>query len=452
MRRLRCNNADARSSAATCLPGKSVRRGRLLLLLTLLIAVGAIAAASVYARRSAERQLQTEAALAAREAASRPVEREVTSELVVGGGSNFADLLHGMEFDDSIIGRVTAAARPVFNFRRLRQGNRLTVTRSSQGSLESISYEIDRDHELWIAREGDDYKADVREVPSTVKVQAIAGEVHGSLFDSIMEAGEQPVLALRLAEIFAWDLDFYTDPRPGDTFRVVLEKREYSNGQQPSYGRILAAEYENAGRPYRAVLFHDRDGRPGYYSADGKSLQKAFLRSPLKFAARVSSHFSRHRFHPILKIYRPHLGTDYAAPTGTPVQAVAGGVVVFSGRNGGGGNVVEIRHERGYMSYYMHLFRRLVRSGQRVKQGQRIGLVGATGLATGPHLDFRLRRHGAFVNFERMKLLPAYPVARSDWSEFVATREKWMPLLAGAVAKNNRETPTLASAPAPASQ
>jgi murein DD-endopeptidase MepM/ murein hydrolase activator NlpD len=191
----------------------------------------------------------------------------------------------------------------------------------------------------------------------------------------------------------------------------------------------LAAEYKNAGHPYQALLFHDPGGAPAYYSADGKSLQKAFLRSPLRFAARVSSHFTMHRFHPVLKINRPHLGTDYAAPVGTPVQTIANGRVVFAGRKGGDGNMVQIAHTHGYETYYLHLSRILVRGGQNVHQGQRIGLVGATGLATGPHLDFRIRQHGNFVNFERLKLPPSNPVAKSDWEEFAEVRDKGIALL-----------------------
>lgn len=397
-----------------------------------------IIVASFLTRRFAERRLAEQIQIAVQ---SAPAPREITSEVVIRGGTNFGELLRGLDADPGVIAAVTKAAKPVFDFRRIREGNRITVTHSPLRGLESICYEIDPDHDLWISRFENGYKADIRDVPSTVKVQAIAAEVHGSLFDSVMDAGEHPELALRLAEIFAYDLDFYTDPRPGDTFRVVLEKREYQNGQPPSYGRILMAEYENSGRPYRAVLFHDRRGQSAYYSAEGKSLQKAFLRSPLKFAARISSHFARRRFHPILKIYRPHLGTDYAAPAGTPVQAIAGGRVIVSGRRGGGGNVVEIEHSNSYTSYYMHLSRRFVRTGQRVQQGQRIGLVGATGLATGPHLDFRLQRHGRFINFERMRLPSAHPVPADDWAAFVATREQWTPLLSGAVVVNQHSSP-----------
>jgi murein DD-endopeptidase MepM/ murein hydrolase activator NlpD len=149
----------------------------------------------------------------------------------------------------------------------------------------------------------------------------------------------------------------------------------------------------------------------------------------LKFAARVSSHYSRRRFHPVLKIYRPHLGTDYAAPVGTPVQAVAHGRVSFAGRRRGEGNIVSLRHANGYETHYLHLSRILVRTGQVVEQGRTIGLVGATGLATGPHLDFRVRKTGSFVNFERMKLPPSNPVAQKDLPAFQAERDRWMTAL-----------------------
>lgn len=401
----------------------------------IVVAVAFIAlGASFYVRRSAERKFTEQAALAAQVPPPQPpIEREVTSDLVVSNGTSFDELLRGLDLTDDDVTAIIEAAKPVFNFRRLRQGNRITVTRAPKGDVESLICEVDRDHELSILREIDGtYKAEVRELPSTTKVEAIAGTLNSSLFESIADIGEQPELAVRLAEIFAYDLDFYTDPRPGDTFRVLLERRKYDNGQPSAYGRILMAEYDNAGHVYRAVLFHDSNGDPAYYSDTGQSLAKAFLRSPLKFAARVSSHFSYSRYHPILKIYRPHLGTDYAAPVGTPVQAVASGSIVASTYQGGGGNYVEIHHANGYVSYYMHLSRRLVRTGQKVRQGQRIGLVGATGLATGPHLDFRLRRNGKFVNFERMKLPPAFPVAKKDMPEFKEAREKWTPLLEAA--------------------
>ena len=420
-------------------------RFRSYLVFSVLFVIGAsIAGWSLYRRTSAEREFKSQVAqavISAREIAAMP--RATKSDILIGNGTIFSELLQESGLDPVEVATAIDSARPVFNFRRVREGNHVTVTRAADGRLTSICYEVDRDHELWITRVGDKFTSEVRDIPSTVKVEALAAELHGSLFETVMEIGEQPELAIRLAEIFAYDLDFYTDPRPGDSFRLVVERRVYPNGQS-AYGRIFSAEYVNSGHPYSAVFFENAAGNGGYYTAEGKSLQKAFLRSPLKFAARISSHFTRSRFHPILKIYRPHLGTDYAAPTGTPVQSIASGRVVVSAYKGGGGNTVEVKHSNGYVSYYMHLSRRMVRIGQKVEQGQRIGLVGSTGLATGPHLDFRLRRNGQFVNFERMHLPPAHPVAKKDWDAFVATREKWLPMMSAAAIANPAASPVVA--------
>lgn len=391
-----------------------------------------VAGASLAARVSAERKLTTEVReIAQHNAAAQYAweNRDLPVEAMVRTGTTWSDLLQDMEFDPKTVYSVTEAARPVFNLRSLRPGNKLTAVRSRAGELRSVTYRIDPERELLVKKDGDSFHAEIKTTPGTVRTVAVQGRVDGSLFDSVIAAGEKPELAVRLAEIFAWDIDFNTDTRPGDVFKLVMEKKDYLDGAPSTYGRILAAEYQNAGHPYLAVLFHDPRGAPAYYSSDGKSLQKAFLRSPLRFAARVSSHFSTHRYHPILKISRPHLGTDYAAPVGTPVQTIADGRVVFAGRKGGDGNLVRIAHTRGYETYYLHLSRMLVRQGQSVHQGQRIGLVGATGLATGPHLDFRIRQNGNFVNFERLKLPPSNPVAKSDWAEFVAARDQWVALL-----------------------
>src|SRR5262249_29258920 len=224
-------------------------------------------------------------------------------------------------------------------------------------------------------------------------------------------------------------LDFYTDPRKGDTFRIVLEKKKYSNGQTAGYGKIFAAEYDNAGKKYQALLFHDPTGQSGYYAADGRSLQKAFLPSPLKFDAPVTSHFSRARFHPILKTYRPHMGTDYGAPIGTPVQTIGSGRVVFAGRKGGEGNMVQVAHANGYETMYLHLSRMFVHTGEHVEIGKTIGLVGSTGLSTGPHLDFRILQKGQQKNLKRLVLLSSDPVQKKNWPEFAAARDKGLPLL-----------------------
>jgi murein DD-endopeptidase MepM/ murein hydrolase activator NlpD len=392
---------------------------------------------SYYVRNSAEGEVSLQAS-SAREEAHRIQEQVVLySERLVPAGLPFHLLLQGLGIDSETAARLAASAQSVFDLRRLRAGNRLDVGRSVLGELRSVRYRIDGDRVLSIAPQGSEVHSEIQTIPSEMQTIGVMGEVRGSLFEAVINAGEKPELAMRLAQIFGWDLDFYTDPRPGDTFRVVVEKKLLANGELLSYGRILAAEYKNAGRAYGAVLFHDASGAPAYFTPEGKSMKKAFLHSPLKFAAAITSHFSEHRFHPILKEYRPHLGIDYAAPTGTPVQTIGDGRVIFAGAKGGAGNLVQIQHTNGYTTYYMHLSRVLVRQGQRVQQGQSIGLVGMTGLATGPHLDFRIQRQGQFLNFERLPLPPSDPVAKRDWNEFASLRDRAIALMPEKISQPN---------------
>ena len=351
-----------------------------------------------------------------------------TSDRVTPGIS-FSDSLRRMGLDPGTSNGIVGSAQSVFDPRHFHAGNLLSVGRSVNGALRNVRYQIDADRMLYIERQQNGFESRIQTIPSHTDVVAVAGNIRGSLFNAVTDAGESPELAVRLAEIFAWDLDFYTDTRAGDTFHVLVEKKLYLNGQAAGYGRILAAEYKNAGHPYQAVLFHDATGAARYFNPDGTALQKAFLRSPLKFAAPVTSHFSQSRFHPILKTYRPHLGVDYGAPTGTPVQSIGNGRVIFAGMSGGSGNLVRIAHSNGYETMYMHLSRILVQVGEHVDAGQRVGLVGMTGLATGPHLDFRILQNGTYRNFETLHLPPAEPVARKDMEEFAAARDHWMPML-----------------------
>ncbi len=365
------------------------------------------------------------------------------SSKVVPSRESFAALLQDIGISQAGVGRAVASAQRVFDLRHVRAGNSVSIGRSVLGELREIRYSIDPDHILRITPRGNEFHSEVATIPSTTEETGVAGEIRGSLFEGVTSAGEKPELALRIAEIFAFDLDFYTDPRPGDTFRVVVEKKKLTTGELASYGKILAVEYVNRGRVYRAVLFHDPLGNVAYYTPEGKSMKKAFLHSPLKFAAPITSHFSNSRYHPILKEYRPHLGIDYGAPVGTPVQTIGDGKVVFAGPKGGAGNLIQIQHNNGYETYYMHLSRILVRSGQRVEQGQRIGLVGMTGLATGPHLDFRIQHHGEFLNFERLALPTSDPVSKRDWSEFAAARDHAISLfpVPGTILAQNHSSP-----------
>ena len=388
-----------------------------------------ILAKSYAQRREVEQELARQIRLAQLEAVRIQSEVTLFSSRVVPRGLPFANVLQKFGVDSPTASKLIASTAHVFDLRQLRAGNELSVGRSVLGDLRAVRYQIDSDRMLWIAPDGVGFHAEIQNIPSTTGAEGVAGRIQGSLWESILDAGERPELAMRLADIFGYDMDFYTDTRPGDTFRVLVEKKHFATGGPVTYGHILAAEYNNHGHVFRAILFHDGAGHEAYYTPDGKSLKRAFLHSPLKFAAPVTSHFSKSRFHPVLKTYRPHLGTDYGAPTGTPVQTIGDGKVIFAGRKGGAGNLIQIQHSNGYETYYMHLSRVLVRPGQRVDQGQRIGLVGMTGLATGPHLDFRIQHQGQFLNFEHLNLPSSEPIAARDRVEFAATRDRALSLL-----------------------
>ena len=380
-------------------------------------------------RRQIENEFQNQINLSRAEAKRIRAQVVLPVERKLPAGENFAAALQHFGLTSLEAGEATAAAQHAFNLRQLRAGNALIVGRSVQGELRLIDYKIDPDRMLHIVPATDGFSAEVREIPSHLEVSTVSGQLDDSLFNAVEDAGESAEVAMRLAQIFGYDMDFYTDPRKGDTFSIVIEKKKYTNGTTAGYGRILAAEYDNGGKKYQALLFHDDQGHPAYYTAEGKSLQKAFLRSPLKFAAPVTSHFSKARFHPILKTYRPHLGTDYGAPTGTPVQTIGAGRVEFAGRKGGDGNMVKIAHSQGYETMYLHLSRIFVHLGEHVEIGKTIGLVGMTGLATGPHLDFRISQRGQFLNFEKLGLPPSEPVSKRSWAQFASVREQWLPML-----------------------
>ena len=318
-------------------------------------------------------------------------------------GDTLDALLNRSGVDAQLRMDLIAAVRKEFDVTKFRAGSQLTLLRTLQGTLKSVEYVLDPDHKLELTESRGEFVARIADIPGTVRPQVVCGALEGSLFESMARIGEQPVLAIQIAEIFAWDIDFYRDPQPGDQFCLLVEKKVYDNGAPATYQRVLAAQYVNAGTVYDAYLFKKPGGEEHYYSGEGQSLQAAFLRSPLKFDARISSHFSRRRLHPVLGVYRAHLGSDYAAPSGTPVQAVADGRVIFSGFSGDSGNLITLQHASGYVTQFLHLSKRLVRKGDRVKQGQRIGLVGMTGLATGPHVDIRIRKNGHYMNWENPK-------------------------------------------------
>jgi murein DD-endopeptidase MepM/ murein hydrolase activator NlpD len=250
-------------------------------------------------------------------------------------------------------------------------------------------------------------------------VEAVRGEVRRSLFEAVESLGESPQLVMELAEIFSSDFDFTADTRAGDRFRLLVEKR-YAGEAFVDYGRILVAQYKSGGKTLTGVGFDKGLSHFAHYDLNGNSLRKSFLKSPLEFT-RITSGFTYARPHPILGGVRPHLAIDYAAPVGTPVRAVADGVVVSAGWNGGNGIQVHLRHRSGYETQYNHLSRipSDIRPGVRVHQKQIIGNVGATGLATGPHLDYRIVHNGTYVNPLSEKFIPGEPIPAAVRPDFV---------------------------------
>jgi len=254
-------------------------------------------------------------------------------------------------------------------------------------------------------------------------VRAVRGSLSGSLEGSMARAGAPTELAYAVADVLQWDLDFSRDLRHGDEFRVLFEE-VLVEGYEPRPERVLAVDYGRPGRRHVEAYWFAGGEERGYYDADGRPLQKMFLRSPLPYS-RITSRFSRHRFHPVLKTFRPHYGVDYGAPVGTAVRATASGTVVLAGWDGGGGKTVKIRHPNGYLSAYLHLsrFATGVRRGARVEQGELIAFSGATGLASGPHLDYRVQKDGHWIDPLSIKSVPVEPVSPLRLAEFHAVQQ-----------------------------
>jgi murein DD-endopeptidase MepM/ murein hydrolase activator NlpD len=295
------------------------------------------------------------------------------------------------------------------------------------GQFNSFLYDIDRDEQLLIQQHDNEFEISRIPIDYDVTTEVVSGTITSSLFDAVAKIGEEAELAIDLAEIFAWDIDFILDIRDGDSFHAVIEKR-FLKGRPAGYGRILAAEFVNQGKSYRAILFSDGNGNTNYYDPDGRNLRKGFLKAPLAFT-HISSGFTMRRFHPITKTWKAHPAIDYVAPTGTPIKTVGEGTVERIGKNRGNGNFIEIHHPNGYSTLYLHMskFAKGIKKGKRVNPGQIIGYVGATGLATGPHLCFRMRKNGMPINPNKVKMPTAPAVSSENMAEF---RTLAAPLLA----------------------
>jgi murein DD-endopeptidase MepM/ murein hydrolase activator NlpD len=345
-----------------------------------------------------------------------PQPRREVIEGAIRTGDTITALL-GEYFTPQQIHELTSTSHKVFPLSGICAGQPFKIC-VTDGTLERFEYDIDRDAQLIIEPAAAGF--DVRKVPIdyTVRTEVVRGTIASSLFESVTAAGESAELAIALADIFAWDIDFIRDIRVGDSFQALVEKR-FRDDQPAGYGQILAAEFINQGDTYSAFRFKDGDQPAAYYDAKGNGLRKAFLRAPLAFS-RISSGFTLRRFHPITKTWKAHPAIDYAAPTGTPIMAIGDGSIVKIGRTQANGNHIKLRHINGIESLYLHMsrFGKGMKLGKRVAQGQVIGFVGSTGLATGPHLCFRMYKNGGPINPNKLKTAAAAPVSSARLAEY----------------------------------
>jgi murein DD-endopeptidase MepM/ murein hydrolase activator NlpD len=362
--------------------------------------------------------------------------------LLVPQRTTLAALLqkHNISQSDAValIGRITER----FDLRRFRAGQPYLLDRFLDGRIREFAYEVDGDRRLVARRaapDAADFRAHLEEIPKTRSVVTIEGQISRetpSLIQALDAAEDGLQLALSLADVFSGEVDFNNDLQPGDAFRLVIETSTRDDGKFGGYGPVLAAELVNEGRKLRALRFTEPGGKPGYYDENGRSLKRFLLKSPLKFDPRITSGFSRSRRHPVLKYARAHNGVDYAAPSGAPIVAVAGGIVTFAGWTSGGGRTVKIHHAGGYDSEYLHMSAIApgLRVGARVGQGELVGKVGMTGLATGPHLHYGLKRNGTYVNpvREHLNMPPGEPIAPVHLAIFNTERDRLFNKLAPA--------------------
>jgi murein DD-endopeptidase MepM/ murein hydrolase activator NlpD len=356
-----------------------------------------------------------------------PVNMTFWRQESIQSGDTIATLLSRLGINSQDSAGFLRDARDVKAMHQLVPGKIIHVESTAKGELLLLRYFPGGSEQLVMEKSGGGFRMGTQPPKLETHIQMKTGLINSSLFSAVDSAGVPESIATQIVDILASDIDFHRDLRKGDRFTVVYDSL-YGNGEPARPGRVLAVEFINQGTPHRGIYFQAENGESGYYAPDGKNLRKAFLRSPLEFS-RISSGFSSARFHPILKTWRAHSGIDYAAPTGTRVKAAADGTVTFAGWQGGYGNVVILQHQGRYSTVYGHLssFAKGLRSGQRVSQGDIIGHVGATGMATGPHLHYEFRENGVQRDPLRLAMPTATPVASKHLPAFY---EYTQPLMA----------------------
>ena len=352
-------------------------------------------------------------------------------ELEVRRGDNIFSLLKGCGVNGPQIHSLFKSIRPEYNLAAITPGQPLKVwvTDESPADLRKLTYDIDPVTYIEVVPEDGIFKARKHKRTLEVFHERAEGTVTNSLYESATQAGLSPEIVMDLTDIFGWDINFFTEIQEGDTFTVLYEKY-YVQGRLKGYGRVVSARFVNRGQEHLAVYFDNKKGAPGYYDEHGNPIHKLFLKAPLNYR-RISSGFSRRRIHPIFHVQRPHLGVDYAAPSGTPVVALGEGRIISNGWARGFGQSIQVKHPGGYVTYYGHLsrFAKGMRKGKHVSQGDVIGYVGATGIATGPHLDFRVRYRGAFINPLKLEPVNGPPLDGSALARFRQTSLKLLSML-----------------------
>jgi murein DD-endopeptidase MepM/ murein hydrolase activator NlpD len=349
---------------------------------------------------------------------AEPVVPEVVwQEFTVKSGDSLSTIFNRAGLTSKDVHEVAQADKKSRVFRSLRVGQKIQLDIDELG-LNQMRIIVNKLEAYEFSRNGDGYRAEKVIRTPDVKQRFVSGEITNSLFLAAKKAGLSDQTTMELADIFGWDIDFALDIRAGDQFRVLFEEK-FLDGKKIGYGDILAAEFTNNGDTFAAVRYEDSDGVVNYFTPDGHSMRKAFLRSPVDFR-RISSGFQKERYHPVLGVKRPHRGTDYAAATGTPIKAAGDGKVIWLGTKGGYGKTIILQHGNNITTLYGHMskYNSKLKNGARVKQGQTIGYVGKTGTATGPHLHYEFRVAGVHKNPLTVKLPTAEPIAKKERSNF----------------------------------
>ncbi len=341
---------------------------------------------------------------------------QVQEQIIVRPGDNLSSIFNRLGFSPKVLSEIDKLGEPTRALRRIHPQEKIVFYRYPDQSFRALSYALDERHTLWIERMqgSDEYQVHIQEDDLETRLQFTHGKIEESFWEGGIRAGLNESLIMNLATIFGWDIDFAQDIRPDDRFTVIYEQF-FKNGEFLRNGNIIAAEFVNQKELFQAIRHEDEQ----YYAPDGSAMRKSFLRAPVNFKY-ISSNFNPRRLHPVTKRVRPHNGIDYAARTGTPVVAAGDGQVVASGYNRYNGNYIFIKHSETYITRYLHLNRRYVKKGVRVKQGQRIGSVGQTGLATGPHLHYEFLVNGSHRNPRTVKLPKARSLKGKELKNFTA--------------------------------